>query len=78
MLEKKITVDLIEVTEGSVVQVRTKTAIIEDGVQASCSFHRHVIVPGACYSDEDTRVKAVCAAVHTDEVISNYQSTQGV
>lgn len=81
MLEKKITVDLIEVTEGSMVQVRTKTAILEDGVQISGTFHRHVINPGDDYSGEDARVQAICAATHTDEVIAAYKAAiaaQGV
>lgn len=81
MLEKKITIDLIEVTEGSMVQVRTKTAILEDGHQISGTFHRHVVAPGQCTSDEDARVQAICAAVHTPEVIAAYKAAtaaQGV
>lgn len=76
MLEKKITVDLIEVTEGGMVQVRTKTAILEDGVQISGQFHRHVVAPGECGEDEDARVKAICAAVHTPEVVAAYAASQ--
>ena len=40
----------------------------------SGTFHRHVIAPGDDYSAEDDRVKAVCAAVHTPEVIAAYQA----
>lgn len=76
MLEKKITVDLIEVTEGNMVQVRTKTAIMEDGQQISCSFHRHVITPGDDYSGEDARVKAICKATHTKAVVEAYKAAQ--
>ncbi len=75
-LEKKITVDLIEVIENSSVQIRTKTAILEDGQQISGTFHRHVVAPGDDYSAEDDRVKAVCAALHTPEVIAAYQAAQ--
>jgi hypothetical protein len=81
MLEKIEVVDRIEVVENGCVQVRTKTAIMEDGKQISGTFHRHVVVPGADYSAEDAKVKAICAAVHTPEVIATYQSTiaaQGV
>ena len=76
MLEKKIIVDLIEVTEVGMVQVRTKTAILEDGKQISGTFHRHVVAPGDDYSGEDAKVQAVCAAVHTPEVIAAYQAQQ--
>lgn len=75
-IEKIIAVDLIEVIEGGHVQVRTKTAIMEDGKQISGSFHRHVVAPGADYSQEDARVQAICSAVHTPEVIAAYQATQ--
>lgn len=74
-LEKQTIVDLIEVTENGSVQVRTKTAIMEDGVQLSGSFHRHVVVPGQDYSNEDPRVQAICAATHTPEVIAAYQAS---
>lgn len=76
MLEKKITVDLIEVIESGMVQVRTKTATLEDGQQISGQFHRHVIAPGECGPDEDPRVQAICAAVHTPEVVSAYRAEQ--
>ncbi|NDD85341.1 hypothetical protein EBZ38_13845 [bacterium] len=80
-LEKVQIVDRIEVVENGSVQVRTKTAILEDGKQISGSYHRHVVAPGADYSGEDARVQAICAATHTPEVIDAYKSAtaaQGV
>ena len=44
-LTKETVVDKIEVLEKGSVQVRTATRIMEDGVQLSSSFHRHVVVP---------------------------------
>ena len=73
-LEKVIVVDLIEVTENGCVQVRTKTAIMEDGQQISGSFHRHVIAPGDDYASEDARVKAICKVTHTPAVVSAYKA----
>jgi len=58
------------------VQVRTCTRVMEDGKQISGTFHRHVVAPGDDYSAEDARVKAICAAVHTDEVIAAYKAAQ--
>jgi hypothetical protein len=78
MLEKVISVDLIEVVENGVLQVRTKTAIKEDGVEISSKFHRHVVVPGADYSAEDAKVQAIAASIHTLEVIAAYQTAQVV
>jgi hypothetical protein len=78
MLEKQIIVDLIEVTENGSVQVRTKTAIMEDGKQITATFHRHVVAPGDDYSAKDARVKAICAATHTDGVIAAYKAAIAV
>jgi cell fate (sporulation/competence/biofilm development) regulator YlbF (YheA/YmcA/DUF963 family) len=76
MLEKVMYVDLIEVLENNILQVRTKTAIKEDGVEISSKFHRHVVVPGVDYSAEDAKVQAIAAAIHTNEVIAAYVAAQ--
>ena len=73
-LEKQTVVDKIEVLENGCVQVRTATRIMEDGVQLSQSYHRHVVAPGADYSTQDARVKAICSATHTAEVVAAYQA----
>jgi hypothetical protein len=81
MLEKIEIVDRIEAIENGCVQVRTKTAIKEDGVEISSKFGRHVVAPGDDYSAEDARVQAICAAMHTADVIAAYKAAsaaQGV
>jgi len=75
-LEKVISVDLIEVVENGSLQVRTKTAIKEDGVEISSKFHRHVVVPGADVSGEDAKVQAIAASIHTAEVVAAYVAAQ--
>jgi hypothetical protein len=75
-ITKKLIVDRIEVLENGSVQVRTKTAIMEDGKQISGTFHRHVVAPGDDYSQEDARVQAICKATHTAEVCAEYQAMQ--
>lgn len=75
-LEKIEVVDRIEVIEDGSVQVRTKTAIKEDGVEISSKFHRHVVAPGADYGGEDARVRAICAATHTPDVVAAYKAAQ--
>jgi hypothetical protein len=80
-LEKQITVDLIEVLENGSIQVRTKTVIFEDGKAIGSQFHRHVVVPGADYSQEDVKVQAISASIHTPAIIAAYQAAiaaQGV
>ena len=80
-LEKVVSVDRIEVVENGCIQVRTKTAIMEDGKQISGNFHRHVVAPGDDYAGEAPRVQAICAATHIPETIAAYKAAmaaQGV
>ena len=65
-----------EVVENGTLQVRTKTAIKEDGIEISSKFHRHVVVPGADYSAEDAKVQAIAASIHTADVIAAYVAAQ--
>ena len=44
-LTKETVVDKIEVLEKGHVQVRTATRVLEDGVELSSSFSRHVVEP---------------------------------
>jgi hypothetical protein len=70
-LTKVITQDKIEVVgKYRAVQVRTKTAVMEDGVELSYNFHRHTVSAGDDYSAESAEVQAICAAVHTDAVLA--------
>lgn len=75
-LEKIVAVDKIEVVENGVVQVRTATKFIEDGKELNRAFHRHVVVPGADVSGEDTRVQAIAASIHTADVVAAYKAAQ--
>ena len=60
------------------VQVRTDTVVIEDSVELTRKYHRHVLQPGTLDSDENlvatdisgenAEVQAVCNAVWTDAI----------
>jgi len=81
-LTKEVVVDKIEVLEKGQVQVRTATRVMEDGVQLSSSYHRHVLAPsiksGDTWGDtdisgEDAEVQAIANAKWTAEVKTAYQ-----
>ena len=81
-LTKETVVDKIEVLENGIVQVRTATRVLEDGVQLSSSFHRHFLEPSTKdsgswadtdISGEDARVQAVATATWTSAVKTAYQ-----
>jgi len=82
-LTKETVVDKIEVLEMGQVQVRTATRVMEDGVQLSQSYHRHVLEPSTKVSGswgdtdislEDARVQAVATATWTSAVKTAYQN----
>ena len=76
-LSKVILEDKIEVVgEYRHVQIRTKTAVMEDGVELSSGYHRHVVSAGDDYSNESPEVQAICQAVHTDAVITAYNASK--
>jgi hypothetical protein len=82
-LIKEITQDKIEIVGvHKDIQVRTRTAIMEDGVELSANFHRHVVqCVSSVKNDDDSwthtdtnisgesaEVQAIAAAVWTDAV----------
>ena len=76
MLEKVISEDKIEIVgEFKSIQVRTCTKVLEDGVELSSGYHRHVVVAGQDYSNESAEVQAICAVMHTDAVVAAYQAS---
>jgi hypothetical protein len=73
-LDKKTKIDRIEIVENGTVQVRQATIITEDGNQISRTFHRWCIAPGEDYSNQEQKVKDICKAAHTEEVIAKYKA----
>jgi len=73
-LEKLVFQDKVEIVGlHKSVQIRTCTQILEDGVELSSSYHRHVVSAGDDYSNESPEVQAICDIVHTEEVIASYK-----
>jgi len=76
MLEKQTTISRIEILNDQTVAVRYVVTITEDGNPLAEEVKGNYIRPGDDYSAEDTKVQAICATVHTLEVIAAYQTTQ--
>jgi len=67
--------DIIEVKnmgDWSLIQVRTVTITSENGVVTGRTFHRHVVMPDADLTQEDADVAAICTPVFTDAVKAAY------
>lgn len=78
MLEKQTTIDRIEVLQDQTVAVRYLVTITEDGLPFAEQVKGNYIKPGDDYSAEDAKVQAICATVHTAEVIAAYKAAQEV
>ena len=74
----------IEVLEDGQMQVRKATRVyrddtddgIDNGVEISKTYHRHVLSPGADVTEEVKRVKDISKAVWTDDVVEKYKDKQ--
>ena len=79
--------DKIEIVGRWNIQVRKATIIKKDGVELTRTFHRHVLVPGTLkggtgsdkddlvatdISGEDADVQAICNAVWTSQVKTDF------
>jgi len=73
MLEKIITFDQ-QITEDGIIHVRTITRVLEDGVELSKSYHRHVVTPLDNVENEDDRTKLIAGAIYTPEFITEYEA----
>ena len=82
-LTKTTVEDSVEAIEVGNVHVRTKTTVLEDGVEISRSYHRKIVHPGTLneakdalvdtdISSESALVQAVCNAAWTDAVKASY------
>ena len=76
--------DKIEVVNKWNIQVRKATVIKEDGTELNRSFERKVLVPGVLdasdnlvdtnISGEDADVQAICNAVWTSQIKTDYRA----
>lgn len=76
MFEKQTVVDRIEVLADQTVAVRYVVTVTENGQPFSEQVKGNYFRPGDDYNAEDARVKAICAAMHTPQVIEAYKAAQ--
>lgn len=67
-------IEVLQLAEYPVVQVRTATIISRDDEEISRNFHRHVLTPDADLSSEDADVVAIASVVFTDGAKAAYQT----
>ena len=75
-LTKKVTEDYEVRTQFKHIQVRTRTAIIEDGSEISYKYTRRVLNPHMDVSSENAEIQALSNALWTDDVKSAWTAKQ--
>ena len=76
MFEKQTVVDRIEVMQDHTVAVRYVVTVTEDGKPFAENVKGNYFKPGDDYSLEEEKVRDICAAAHTEEVIAAYKANQ--
>lgn len=69
-------IEVLQLAEYPVIQVRTATIIMRDDQEISRNFHRHVLTPDADLSGEDADVVAIASAVFSDEAKAAYAAQE--
>ena len=75
-LEKVITYDYEVRSEYKCIGERKRTAIVENGVELSHSFHRRVLEPHMDVSGESDEIKGMASALWSDEVKAAWAEKQ--
>jgi hypothetical protein len=75
-LTKEITEDYEVRGKYKTIQKRTRTAIMEDGVEISYKYHRTSFMCDADVSAESDELKALASALWTDEIKASYEASK--
>lgn len=71
-----IITDITSVADGTIAVRYEHHYLDVEGKNLGVRISGKYIAPGNDYSQEDAKVQAICAAVHTPEVIAEYQAQQ--
>jgi hypothetical protein len=74
-LEEVVAIDKIEIVDGFC-YIRQASRVLRDGIEISSTYHRWAIEPGGDLSHFDSRVKAICKAAWTADVVKKYKDAQ--
>ena len=73
MLTERQILGTLTVLEDGQIQVRTDTVIERDGVEITRTYHRHVVEPDMEPDKFSPRLKAICLALWTPNVVTAYR-----
>ena len=66
-------IEIVDVGDWKVIQVRTATIVTDDGTELSRSFHRHVVAPNDDVSSESDEIKKLAEIYFTDDAKAKHK-----
>ena len=67
-------IEIVDVGDWKVIQVRTATIITDDGTEISRTFHRHVVSPNDDVSGESDEIKKLAEIYFTDDAKAKHKA----
>jgi len=67
-------IEIIDMGDWKVIQVRTATIVTDDGTEISRNFHRHVVSPNDDVSGESDEIKALATTYFTDDAKAKHKA----
>ena len=67
-------IEIVDVGDWKVIQVRTATIVTDDGTEISKTFHRHVVEPNSDVSGESDEVKKLAEIYFTDDAKAKHKA----
>ena len=67
-------IEIVDVGDWKVIQVRTATIVTEDGTEISRTFHRHVVDPNSDVSGESDEIKKLADIYFTDDAKAKHKA----
>ena len=71
---KQDKIEIVDMGDWKVLQVRTATIITDSGNEVSRNFHRHVVSPNDDVTGESEEIKALAATYFTDEAKAKHKA----
>ena len=67
-------IELVDMGDWKIIQVRTATIIKDDGKEISRTFKRHLVVPNDDISGETDEIKALAEIYFTDDAKAKHKA----
>ena len=67
-------IEIVDLGDWKVLQVRTATIVTDDGAELSRTFHRHVVSPNDDVSGESDENKALATTYFTDDAKAKHKA----